>query len=235
MIAGPDALFAAPVAPEPDGVRLVLGSTADACSLVAGAALVHADPPWIYGQPSHQETGVKPRINGDASGKYDCISNVEIASHLDAAWDAAAPDCYLVCWCTWPKLAEWLAASSGMRWRYVTGGSWHKTGRIGTGFHVRGDSEFILIYVKGKPRPRVAMSNAYASARGKHSEKPVPFLRRIVEALARPSGPVLDLYAGLAPLARACREAGREYVGIEIDPQRRADALALLAQHRMAA
>ena len=226
MIAGPDALFAAPVAPEPDGIRLVLGSAADACALVSGAALVHADPPWSYDHAA---------VRGSASAEYDCIGIDEIAAHLDAAWDAAGSDCYLVCWCTWPKLAEWLAASSAMRWRYVTGGSWHKTCRLGIGFHVRGDSEFILIYVKGKPRPRVAMSNAYASARGKHSEKPVPFLRRIVDALARPDGPVLDLYAGLAPLARACRDAGREYVGIEIDPQRRADALALLAQHRRAA
>ena len=226
MIAGPDALFAAPVAPEPDGVRLVLGSAAEARALVSGAALVHADPPWTYDDT---------RTNGAAVDHYETIGMAEIAAHLDAAWDAAAPDSYLVCWCTWPKLAEWLAASSGMRWRYVTGGSWHKAGRIGIGTHVRGNDEPILLYVKGSPRPNLALRNSYVSERGRHSEKPVPFLRRIVDALARPDGRVLDLYAGLAPLARACRDAGREYVGIEIDPQRRADALALLAQHRRAA
>jgi hypothetical protein len=43
---------------------------------------------------------------------------------------------------------------------------------------------------------------------------------------------VVDLYAGLAPSARACLIEGRRYLGAEIDPARHAEALARLAQVR---
>ena len=132
------------------------------------------------------------------------------------------------------RAREWFLAesSAGIRWRYVTGGSWLKTGRMGIGFHWRGDAEPPLIYVKGKPgRPRCAISSGYQSTRGAHSEKPVPFLRSMLRAWSPDGGTVMDMYAGLAPLARACVDEGRQYVGAEIDPTRRADALALLARH----
>ena len=45
-------------------------------------------------------------------------------------------------------------------------------------------------------------------------------------------GRVLDLYAGFAPMARACRIEGRQYVGAEIEPARHAEALCRLAAVR---
>jgi DNA modification methylase len=39
---------------------------------------------------------------------------------------------------------------------------------------------------------------------------------------------VLDLYAGLAPMARACKATGRDYLGAEIDPERHRHAMAKL-------
>jgi DNA modification methylase len=42
-------------------------------------------------------------------------------------------------------------------------------------------------------------------------------------------GRVLDLYAGLGSVARACALEGRAYVGAEIDPERHARALERLA------
>ena len=40
---------------------------------------------------------------------------------------------------------------------------------------------------------------------------------------------VLDLYAGLGTVAEACALEGRRYVGAEVDPDRHARALGLVA------
>jgi hypothetical protein len=42
---------------------------------------------------------------------------------------------------------------------------------------------------------------------------------------------VLDLYAGMAPLARACLGTGRRYLGAEIDLERHKQALGRLHRH----
>lgn len=212
-------LFPPMLPPTFDRWRIEVADVAAVCASVRGASMVHADPPWSYDNAA---------VSGNAVDHYTTISIADIVAHLDAAYDSAAADCYLVCWCTWPKLGEWMAASSAMRWRYVTGGAWHNVGRMGIGFHVRGDTEPVLVYVKGSPRPLEAMSNGHASERGEHSEKPVGFLRSMVRAFSPPDGLVLDLYAGRAPLARACAAEGRRYIGAEIDPERAGLARAAL-------
>jgi hypothetical protein len=214
---------AVPVPPSIDlrccGVEALLGE-------VCGASLVVADPPWTYNNAG---------TRGNASDEYDTITIEDIARHLDAAWDCAGDDAYLLCWAAWPLLLGpdgWAAASAAMRWRYVSGGAWSKTGGLGVGFHWRGDSEFALLYVKGSPRPVATIRNTAVTPRrenGRHSEKPLPWARDHVRAFCPPGGLVLDLYAGMAPYARACLVEGRAYVGAEIDPQRHADALGLLA------
>ena len=203
-------LFDSVAPPAFDRWRIVEADAATVAQHAQGAALVHADPPWQYDNVA---------VCGNAADKYGLIDMATISAHVAATFDAAAPDAYLFLWTTWPKLAEWMAVGAGP-WRYVTGGCWHKVGRMGIGFHVRGDTEPWLLYVKGKPRPFGPLSNGYASERGAHSEKPAPYLRRVVEALTPPDALVLDVYAGRAPLGVACVEADRSYVGIELDPER---------------
>ncbi len=199
---------------------LYLGDCAEVLRGVTGASLVHADPPWTYSN----ETG-----QGSAAKQYATISMGEIAGHLDGLYDSAGGDAYLIVWCTWPKLSEWMDAGLEMRWSYKTGGSWHKTCRLGIGYHVRSDSEPWLIYTKGRPKPARAVSNAFASKRGDHSVKPQIGLRRMLRLVERGSL-VVEPYAGLGSMALACRHEGMRYVGAEIDPARHAKAMAILSQ-----
>ena len=186
---------------------------------LTGAGLVHADPPWEYRNQ---------RINGAATNHYGDASIAAIAQALDAAYDCAAEDCYLLLWATFPLLREWLEGSRGLRWNYKSGGVWAKQGGLGVGFHWRGDAELLLLYTKGNPRPRTTLSNTFLSQRSRHSEKPTAWLRALVEAFSAPGCLVLDLYAGLAPMARACQATGRRYVGAEIDALRHHQALEAL-------
>ena len=187
---------------------------------VRGAALVASDPPWSYANEG---------CRGTAVDEYDTITNADIAGHIDAAFDCAAPSSYLRLWCTFPKLAEWMDASKAMRWEYKSGGAWAKSSGFGVGFHWRGDSEILLLYVKGNPRPlHKYASNLHIGPRTAHSEKPKEWLEKLTEAFCPQDGTVLDLYAGLAPMARACKATGRDYIGAEIDPERHRHAMAKL-------
>ena len=180
--------------------------------------LIHADPPWSY---SNQ------RLHGTVDGHYADSGMGSIVAALETAYEAAAPNSYALVWCTWPQIANWFKASKGMSWRYLSGGAWIKTGgRPGIGFHWRGKSEALLLYAKGKPTPyRSVTPNAHVSQLGEHSEKPEEWLRDLVETFRRPGLPVVDLYAGRAPLARACRDLGVPYVGAEMSRARHAKAV----------
>ena len=211
-----------------DGLQLADAYTV--ATATQGARFTHADPPWLY-----RNAGTSGAFNGAAAGVYGCASLADVARDLNAAFDSAAPDSYGACWVTWPILVEEIEACAKgrgklfplLKWRLVSGGSIHKATGIGIGFHWRGDSEPLLLLAKGKPKPYEKNArNAYQGPRARHSEKPEPYLRELVGAFTKPGDLVLDLYAGLAPMRRACLATGRRYIGAEIDPERHAAALA---------
>lgn len=220
-----------PVPPSLVGIDLRCCDVSEVLAEVRGADLVVADAPWLY-QNNSGRSGFKA-----AESHYQCLRMPDILAHVDDAFDCAADDAYLLLWATWPTLDEWMTAvhlgasraAPWFRWRYLTAGAWTKTGAPGIGFHWRGNSEPLLVYAKGKPRPNAGILNAFSSARAAHSEKPLAWARDHVRAFCPPGGLVLDLYAGRAPYARAAHLESRMYVGAEISPERHADALGLLA------
>ncbi len=197
------------------------------------AALIHADPPWSYSD------GSKSVLRGLAGTKYDGLSEAAIAEHLVAAYRVAAADSYLMMWATFPKLLEWARLDSVMLaggWAYVSGAAWGKTNGLGVGYHFRGDSELLLLYKKGQPKPLGgSKSNLWLADRLEHSEKPQVALEALVRMGAAPGALVVDCYAGeSASLALACRRLGRAYIGAELSPKRWRLAMARLSQQEMA-
>lgn len=194
---------------------------------VRGARLIVADPPWIYAR----EAGV---ANPETQGIYEGMSEADIAKVLDLAHDSAAPDARLAVWTTHPKLMEWIGAGhAGPRWRYVSGGSWAKLQQVGVGYHWRGRTEPVHLFAKGAAgRPNCVIENGWECPPGEHSEKPVDWMRVWLRAWTSPGDLVVDIFAGMAPLARACFHEGRRYLGAEIDPERHARALVKLNDYR---
>ncbi len=233
-------LFDLPVPPPIEDIDLRCCGVDEVLSEVRGARLIVADPCWHY----EQATG----LEGAAEDVYDCLPDSEIVRHLDRAYDSAGPACRLAVWYTWPKDAGWTSAGgAGPRWgERKTGGAWFKMEPIeggarrvqtGVGFHWRGLSEPVALFTRGAcGRPNGGMLlNAHVSLPTGHSEKPMAWMREWILAWTSPGDLVLDLYAGLAPLARACLGTGRRYIGAEIDPERHLKAMERLhaAQSRM--
>ena len=187
------------------------------------ARLIVADPPWAYSQ----REGVSA-----AEDHYPGLTIAQIVEHVELCATVALPGARLALWITWPLLGEFLGAylAQPRRWRYVTGGAWGKVGRMGQGYHWRGDSEAVLLFAApgATGRPDEAISNFHPSPRTEHSRKPVDWQRAWLRAWTRPGDTVLDLYAGLGSVASACAIESRRYIGAEIDPTRHADAVALI-------
>lgn len=116
----------------------------------------------------------------------------------------------------------------------MTGGAWLKLQSQGVGYHWLGRTEPVLVFVKrGAAVYRDTnhdLGNGHASPREEHSRKPLEWLRGMVRRWTPPEGLVLDLWAGLAPMAAACKLEGRAYVGAEIDPERWATGCTLIAR-----
>lgn len=220
---------AAAAAPDSTGIDLRCCDVSEILAEVTGAALIHSDSPWSYNNSQ----------NGAAHNHYETLTVEQIIAHHNAAFDCALDHSYMLVWNLGPLLEEWFEkvakakAAGEWRWRYLSKGAWGKRedndDRKGTGYHWRGDSEDVLLYAKGKPNPFWDnCSNSSPCRRTKHSEKPLPWLRDLVRTFAPKGGLVVDLYAGLAPLARACRSEGRRYIGAELDPGRHREALEAL-------
>ena len=216
----------------PKGIDLRCCDVAEVLRVARGVRLVIADPPWRYDRGDGTE--------GAACDQYGLLTVPEIVDHIDAAVDCAAPDCRLLVWYTWPKSdvveTEIILRREGFRqgaWRWgakVTGGSWHKEGGQGIGYHWFGGCEPVALYKTGSP-PCTSSSylrSGYSSRIEEHSAKPMEWMRQWLRRWTSPGDLVLDLYAGLGSVAIACALEGRRYIGAEIDPERHRRALVAL-------
>jgi site-specific DNA-methyltransferase (adenine-specific) len=228
------ALLSATLPAPPAGIDLRCCDTAAMLATVRGARLIVADPPWRY-ESEGVRMGSPDAPSNLGAVPYPAMEIADIAAVVDSSFDCAAAGARLAMWCTFPMLGYWMGAFRGSRWAYKTGGAWGKvagaSGSCGVGYHWRGRAEILLIYVKGSPPINRAehLSNHHVSPTTGHSEKPTDWLRTMLRAWTEPGDLVVDLFAGLGPVARACAAEGRRYVGAEIDPERHRMALERLA------
>lgn len=181
-----------------------------------GVQLVIADPPWVYARAA---------VEGAAADQYPLLTEADIAAHLSSAAQTGATRIAL--WHTWPKLAgDWSMEIEGWG-RPVTGGSWSKSmprdsGHFGVGYHWAGCSELVLIYRrKGAHTDRsVPLRNSWVEKPGRHSAKPIGWMRGWVRKWTTPDGIVLEPYAGTATGCAAAAWEGRMFIGSEPDPDR---------------
>ena len=232
-------LLAARTPAAPEGIDLRCCSAdllLDELAGTEGADLWSIDGPWnAYtgeGSCGHRGSG-----KAQPEAHYPTLSYSHIGAHARQAARLTKPGARLVWWYTWPLAAEIAEHVTLVPWRYKTAGAWHKVDHHGPGFHWAGCSEPVAIYSVQGPQWRdtsIPLRNAYASKPGMHSEKPVEWLEQMVRRWVPPGGLVCELYAGLGTMARAVKRAGegRRYIGCEIDPERHAAGVALLAQER---
>ena len=113
--------------------------------------------------------------------------------------------------------------STGFRWQNLV--VWDK-GNPGLGFGFRPQHEIILHYVKGTGKYyRKDISNVLrakrvpAQEKDHQTQKPVDLIEQLVTLVADAGDVVLDPFAGSGTTGVACAQTGRNFIGVEIDPE----------------
>lgn len=180
--------------------------------------LLLTDPPYKDYQSNRPV--VNPKQKKIKSGEFDLPFFIEHSFRL------IKPGGHFYCFCdhkTFPAIKE----EAERLFTYKNCLVWVKNNH-GSG-DLRGDwapkHEFIVFAVKGRgkplnsPRPvNVLEFSRVQNEKFSHGTvKPVPLLKRIIEASTQPGELVLDPYAGVMSTAVACKETGRHYIMMEKD------------------
>lgn len=154
-----------------------------------------ADPPWRYSCWSGPNMG----RNGVTESHYRVMSTEEIAALPVGA--AAADDCVLFLWATWPTLESALDVVRTWGFTYKTEAfTWVKVlperprqPRMGLGYWTRANTEPCPLATRGNPkRLHKDVGQVIAEPIREHSRKPDCVHERIERLVA---GPYLELFA----------------------------------------
>lgn len=141
--------------------------------------VIYADPPWTYGDKLQHH-------GGSADSHYATMTTPQICEL--PIEKIASDNCSLFIWGTWPQLPDILQVIAYWGFQYKTiGFLWLKeysTGRkvFGMGNWTRGNSEFCLLAVRGKPKRLSNMVSQLITTRiREHSKKPDIVRKKIVQ------------------------------------------------------
>jgi len=154
--------------------------------------IIYADPPWSY---RNKNTGGS--MKSGASAKYPTMSLEEI-KNLPIK-NISQKNAVLFLWVTVPLLPEGIQVLQQWGFKYKTMLTWRKIMSLGLGFWFRGQTEHILMGVKGNVKAfRIQKANFYQCKSMRHSQKPQFFRDLISEAAKKTFGEeakMLEMFA----------------------------------------
>lgn len=209
-----------------DGIQIWHGDNADVRPNPATVDLLLTDPPYGISLDTDYSTRTKhktfrqwPTVAGDNAP-------------FDPTWLTQYPRA--VIWGA-NNFAHLLPPSSGwLVWDRLDG-LWSKRGQ---GFNNAADAELAWHNLGGTVRTfrhrwqghnRRTERDAYLHP----TQKPVSLMRWIVERFTDPGDLIYDPFMGSGPIARACADLGRRYVGVELEAQYVTAAIGRLAQQTL--
>ncbi len=148
--------------------------------------IIYADPPWSY---RNKKTGGS--MKSGALAKYPTMTVKEICEL--PVMDIADKNSVLFLWATVPLLPEALEVMKAWGYKYKTMLTWRKIMSLGMGFWFRGQTEHLLLGVRGKVKAfRIQKPNFVQSKVGPHSQKPIEF-RSLIDMTGL--SPKIELFA----------------------------------------
>lgn len=146
---------------------------------------------------------------------------------LHEAWRVTAKNGALVCFCRWDVQEDFRWAIELAGWKMKSQVIWdrmlHGMGDVRAAFAPRHD--VIWFAVKGNYRfpdrrpASVIQTQRIRSGLVHPTEKPVELMERLLEAVVRPAGVVLDPCMGSGSTGVACNRKGYRFIGMELDPK----------------
>jgi site-specific DNA-methyltransferase (adenine-specific) len=138
--------------------------------------VVYADPPWSYEKSNSGRGGQSSAIKKYKTMTNQDIMNIPISNMIDK-------NSVLFLWSTVPLMPEAFAVMNAWGYKYKTMITWRKIMSLGMGYWFRGQTEHLLLGVRGKVKPfYMQVANFYQCKAGRHSEKPHYFRELIMKA-----------------------------------------------------
>lgn len=124
-------------------------------------------------------------------------------------------------WKHYPFLTEFIIRYTKFKIRHLV--VWKKH-NFGLGWAFRHQYELILVLEKGKPKYNLTdFSDVQTCSHINHTlqthphEKPVDLISKIVKHSSKVGDTILDPFCGSGAICVACKENGRNWIGIELD------------------
>lgn len=159
-----------------------------------GYQVIYADPPWAYKSKSiaRWKAGDK-HFDYSASAKYKTMSVGEI-SELNVR-GIADKNSVLFLWVTVPMMEGGFQVLKAWGYKYKTMITWRKVMSLGMGYWFRGQTEHILLGVRGRVKAfRYQHPNFIQAKAENHSAKPEEF-RQLIERATKGLTPRIELFA----------------------------------------
>lgn len=200
-----------------DGITIYHGDCADILPLVepSTVALVLTDPPYGMGFMADGRNATVRSPNGQIGGEKQASSRDWLSIEGDARPFDPTP------LLRYSRLILW-----GANWyadRLPPSGCWFVFNKRGDGLSapLQGDCELAW---SNLPSQRVHMFSHmwHGAPRWREepvlhpNQKPTALMRWILDKWTQPGDLIFDPYMGSGPVAQACHEMGRRYIGVEI-------------------
>jgi DNA modification methylase len=225
-------------------VRLILGDCLKVLpTLAAGSVtMIWTDPPFGHGNMDGdlQAARVRDGVAGARVAEAEPIANDSgpdfdrvMIGFLDEAARVMKRDCCCCCCCcmagggptpTFAKVSNWIDE----RLAFFQAVVWDKSARgNGMGWRYRRNYEFVMVSHRKGGRLAWADDSVQVPNVVRHmpvldrvhpNEKPVAMIADFIRWHTNPGDLVLDPFMGSCSVGVACVQAGRNFIGIEIDP-----------------
>jgi site-specific DNA-methyltransferase (adenine-specific) len=193
--------------------RIILG---DCCRVMptlppACADFILTDPPYLVNYKDREGRSIKNDIEADW-----------LMPAFREAYRVLKPDSLCVSFYGWSKIDLFYSAWKAAGFRIVGHISFPKRYASASRL-MRYSHENAYLLAKGSPRPPEhpigdVIDWSYSGNRHHPTEKPLSVLTPLIESFCPRGGLVLDPFAGSASTLVAARSVGRQYLGIELDP-----------------
>lgn len=174
--------------------------------------LVLTDPPYLVNYRDRMGRA----IAGDQTGEW-------LKPAFSELYRVLKPGRFCVSFYGWNRIDEFFAAWRAAGFRPVGHLVWVKSYASSRGI-LAYKHEMAYLLAKGQTvRPRNPLADVlawnYTGNRLHPTQKPVPSLKPVIEALTRPGDIVLDPFCGSGSTLLAAKILGRRYIGIELSKE----------------
>lgn len=222
-------LGAAELVYDHDGIQIWHGDNTDVRPSPEDVDLVLTDPPYGIAL----DTGYQDRKRGDLATAHNYAPVHGDGEQFDPTWMLEYPKA-----CLWganhyahllPPSGSWVV------WDRLDG-LW--SGKREQGFNDAADAELAWTNQPGTVRTfRHRWNGMHRKGENLYvhpTQKPVELMRWLVERFTEPGDLVYDPYMGSGPIAQACADLGRRYIGVELEREYVDAAIGRLAQQTLA-